>query len=267
MIIEIFKYLTNPATASAKKMGQLQETIAMEARYQRAKKQWQSHLENSKEIIKAASLNLDNNSEIIILGSGLLLDIPIDFLSKKFNHIYLIDVVHLKKTRNRVKKYQNVSLIEHDITGVSDTMLLAHENNEPYSLNHSPSLKIPALSPDTGLVISANMLSQLHLAPVYFAEKNFNLDEGQLNILASNIMKSHITLLNNSPCPVCLLTDHNRIYKNKTGHVISGENVLFDINLPTPDQTWYWEIAPHGELDKKTSMTSFVYAYKNFNRQ
>ena len=263
MIIEIFKYLSNPATRSAKKLGQLKETIAMEARYKRSKNQWSSHLKNSRDIIKKATENLKSDQEIIVLGSGLLLDIPIEFLANNFKHIYLIDVVHLIKTKKIGNIHKNISFIEHDITGLADTML----NYPDRELNISPEINIPYLTPNTGLIISANMLSQIHLAPVCYAEEKLGLNDQKLKELAKNIIQNHISLLANLPCRVCLLTDNNRVYKDKNHNIIDGESAIFDIELPKPDKTWLWEIAPMGEIHNKFSMASEVYAYSDFPKK
>jgi len=261
MIIEFFKYLSNPASRSAKKMGQLQETIAMEARYKRSKNQWASHLENSKNIIRSATLSVSETSDIIILGSGLLLDIPIKYLAEKFNRVYLVDVVHLRKTKRLTRQYNNVIFIEHDITDLSEQML----NKPATGINFTPALEIPALSEKTGLVVSANMLSQIHLAPVFYAKKHLNINDLTLEKLAHDIMLSHVSLLTNTHCKVCLIADHKRLYKDHNQNIIETEEVLFGINMPEPDDSWYWEIAPEGELQKNLSMKSQVYGYKDFH--
>ena len=260
MIIEFYKYLTNPATHSAKKLGQLRETIAMEARYKRSKKQWDSHLENTKQLIKAAAEDIAEKSDVIILGSGLLLDIPIEYLAKKFSHVYLIDVVHLKTTKQLCKKYNNVLFIEHDVTGLAEQMV----HNPADKIDFQPALKIPKISAKTGLVVSANMLSQIHLSPIFFAEENLDFNEEKLEKLAHDIMSAHLQLLKETSCKVCLITDNKRVYKDRNQNITNAEEVLFNIELPEPDESWYWEIAPIGELDKNLSMTSLVYAYKNF---
>jgi len=261
MIIEYLRFLTNPAPRSTKILGQLQETIALEARYKRSKKQWRPHLENSQEIIRGAAKQVSGNGEVIILGSGLLLDVPIEFLSNYFSKVILVDVVHLKKIRRKTKRFHNVVLLEHDITGLAEELLNAHPSQQEFLSEP----ELPCLNENTELVVSTNMLSQIHLAPVFYAEKYLNFSESQLETLAHQIMKSHVALLSKLPCQCCLIADNKRIYKNQHEIIISAENSLKNIELPKPDKTWYWEIAPKGELEKNLSMTSLVYAYSNFS--
>ena len=261
MIIEYFKYLTNPATKSAKKMGQLRETIAMEARYKRSKSQWETHLKNTKSLIEESSLKVVNQNELIVLGSGLLLDIPIEFLAKYFKRVYLVDVVHLKKIKQTINTYNNVFLVEHDITGLSDQLINASKSN---FTDIQPQVSIPKLSADTSLVISANMLSQLHYSPVKFVTNKFGFNEKQQIILTKSIMLSHIEMLSKLDCRVCLITDYTRQYKDEGQQIIEQEDALPNIKLPKPDKEWLWEIAPRGELNKNISLTSVVYGYQDF---
>jgi len=261
LIIEYFKYLTNPASDTAKTLCQLQEMIAMEARYKRSKKQWDPHLKNSQTLIQTAASKINPNSDIVILGSGLLLDIPIDYLAKRFSTIYLVDVVHLKKTKRLIRKYNNIMLIEHDVTGLAEKMLNSTVDEPVFE----PQPSLPCLTDNTRLVVSANMLSQIHLAPVSYADKKFNWSEQKLEDLARKIMHSHVNFLNELPCQTCLISDNKRLYKDRNHVIVSAENILFDIQLPEPDKTWYWEIAPRGELNKHFSMSSLVYAYQNFS--
>jgi len=263
MIIEYFKYLTNPATKSAKKLGQLQEAIAMEARYKRSQLQWEPHLKNTKLLIEESSRQVIDPNELIVLGSGLLLDTPIEFLAKYFERVYLIDVVHLKKIKKNINKFNNVFLIEHDVTGLADQII---ETTKTSSNDFQPKASIPKLSADTSLVISANMLSQLHYSPVKFVTNTLGYDEKKQKKLTKEIMLSHIQMLSQLTCRVCLITDYKRNYKDERQHIIEQEEALPGIKLPKPDKEWLWEIAPKGELSKNISLTSVVYGYQDFKQ-
>lgn len=263
MITELYEYLTNPASQSAKKLGQLKETIAMDARHQRSKKQWESHLIQSKNFITKAASAVSKNKDAIILGSGLLLDIPINFLCAHFNHVYLVDVVHLKKVKKTIQKFNNVSLIEHDVTGLAETLL----QSTTVKMAFKQDATIPNYTKNTGFVVSANMLSQIHLAPTDYAKKELTLNEGEVDKLAHAIMQSHIDMLKKTPCKVCLISDYKRFYHDNNKQPQYEEDALINIKLPAPDKQWHWEIAPLGELAPNTSMSSLVYAYGNFSAE
>lgn len=261
MIIESFKYLTNPASRSARKLGQLQEAIAMEARFKRSHAQWFSHLENTKSLIKDSCNSLTNPDEVVVLGSGLLLDIPLEFLANHFNRVFLVDVVHLKKVTQVVEKYENVELLEYDVTGLSRQLLETETKKiEDFDFNVS----IPCLSSQTSLVISANLLSQLPLSLVAFVEKKLAFDTVMQQQFATKIIQSHLDALANLANKVCLISDYQRYYKDNKLQQLEEERALLTVQLPEPDMNWIWEIAPQGELGKYISMSSRVYGYRDF---
>ena len=259
VILEYFKYLTNPATKSAKKLGQLRETIAMESRYNRSQKQWSSHLDNTKSLIEESSKQIKDPNEVIVLGSGLLLDVPIDFLASHFKRVILVDVVHLKSIYTKTKQYKNIILIEHDVTGLSEQLI-----NTKQRTHIQAKSSIPHLSEKTSLIISTNMLSQLHLSPIKYVKATLNYDEKNQNELTLNIMQSHINMLTSTNCQICLITDYLRNYHNEKSNITEQEEALPNLSLPKPDKKWFWEIAPKGEFNNDVSLTSEVYGYLNF---
>ena len=66
-----------------KKFGFFKDQNGIINRYLREKEAWQAHLSNTRDFIINSSMNKDN-SKAVILGSGWLLDIPVDELSKKY---------------------------------------------------------------------------------------------------------------------------------------------------------------------------------------
>lgn len=84
MLLEFFKYISTPVSKTAKQLGHLHEIIGMEARAKRLVKPWSSHLQNTRTIIEKSSREIAKPNEVIILGSGLLLDVPIDFFGTAF---------------------------------------------------------------------------------------------------------------------------------------------------------------------------------------
>ena len=52
----------------------------------------------------------------LVLGSGGLLDVPLEELSRRFGEVWLVDMVHPWRARLWARRLGNVRLIEHDIT-------------------------------------------------------------------------------------------------------------------------------------------------------
>ena len=57
-----------------------------------------------------------------MLGSGLLLEVPLNALAEKFERVYLVGIFHMPQARREAKKHINVKLLTGDITGVFQQM-------------------------------------------------------------------------------------------------------------------------------------------------
>src|SRR5664279_4559157 len=89
----------------------------------REKNNWKEHLKNTSEyIIKFCDL-LPAGSSIAILGSGWLLDVPIDYLLKKFSRIYLVDMCHPIQVKHKYKDNPNIIFVEKDLTGYASEVV------------------------------------------------------------------------------------------------------------------------------------------------
>ena len=85
-------------------------------RYLREKGGWETHLTNTKDVILHSSKNKEKES-CLVLGSGWLLDVPIDNLKDTFKKVYLVDIVHPKQITHKYRKYKNIEFIKVDISG------------------------------------------------------------------------------------------------------------------------------------------------------
>lgn len=258
--MEYIQYLRNPGSAFAQKLGYSKELIAIEARYQRNTQQWQTHITNTQQFIQQAGDSCAEKHTAVILGAGLLFDIPLDYLASSFKTVCLIDVVFASYTKNLTRKYSNVHLVEHDLNG------LAELSNKHKSISTAPSVNaaLPQDLPLPNFIVSANILSQLHLAPVAYLAKHSKLKEVELERFAQKILQSHIELLRNyQDSNICLVTDYLRFTTDKKGEQ-QQEHALLGLELPAPSKSWHWEFAPRGELRKGLSQSTLVFAYNNF---
>ncbi|MDX1810930.1 MAG: hypothetical protein R3240_03215 [Gammaproteobacteria bacterium] len=260
MLLEFIQYLTNPGSKFARQLGYNKELIAINARYKRNKTAWRTHLQNSQNTILQAAELCPTKNHTMILGAGLLYDIPIAQLVRTFQHITLVDIAFSAQAKKVARTNKKIELIEHDLNGLDQNIS---------GLTRDTLSEINACLPQTkqpvDLIISANVLSQLHLAPVHFLEEKLKLREEVLFEFAQQLLQAHIDLLRGQTSRVCLITDYLRFHEirgNKT-----CESALLGIELPEPDQSWRWQIAPEGELAKNESMETLVYAYQDFNHQ
>ena len=192
MLAEWLTHLTTPCKEPYRKLGYLGELISIRHRHRRCKTAWQPHLDTCKKCITTAASKVPHTKKAVVLGSGLLLDIPIDYLAKRFETVVLVDICHLRETRKIAKTYPNIEFIEADVSGVVDSLL----NWNPGTELSKPSTKSSFLD-HADYVVSANLLAQLPLTPLAYLEKIApDLDAKQLRNFAAGILGHHLKLLN-----------------------------------------------------------------------
>lgn len=160
MLNEIFYYYTTPCPKAHHSLGYLSGLVAIQARCKRVAEQWQPHLENSEQLILKAAAQTAQRHKVVVLGYGLLKDVPVESLAKQFDSVILIDIAHLIGTRYRCMKLDKVVLLEHDITGLAEA-LLSYQSG--IALPH-PITKLPDIAQGADLIISCNMLSHLAIS-------------------------------------------------------------------------------------------------------
>lgn len=265
MIVELLKYLVNPAPAYVKKMGYLKESIAIEARYNRNKSAWESHLNNSKNFIVETSQKLLNRRTVVVLGSGSLYDVPLTFLSNSFNEVILVDIYHLRSTKRKIRKFPNVKLCEKDITGISSKIYDNYLNKN--FIFPSPRHDFSFIKKDVDLVVSLNLLPQLPLMPQKFIQLNFDKFEQEVNNYCRSIIESHLDFLKRISCEICLISEIERSFISKENKFIEKRDALYGFQLPTSKVSWNWDIAPLGEFSSDYSIMNKISGYNKADFQ
>ena len=119
MLSEWLKHLILPCPAPLRDMGYAKELIAIEARHRRCHDAWAPHLEHCKKVILDAAQDIPHE-KAVVLGSGLLLDIPLQELSETFSDVVLVDIFHMPAVRKRIRDRTNVRLETADISGLAN---------------------------------------------------------------------------------------------------------------------------------------------------
>ncbi len=163
MLGEWFRHLTTPCSSRLKHMGYLKELISIDARHKRCRDAWAAHLEHCKNVILEAAKDIPQR-RVTVLGSGLLLDIPLKSLAEMFDDVVLVDIVHMPATQKHAHEMANVRLINADLSTVADATWDQVRDNRTGPLP-APSAETE-LCADSDLVISTNLLTQLPLAPM-----------------------------------------------------------------------------------------------------
>jgi hypothetical protein len=227
-------------------MDYLHEVIAMRGRYLRNRTAWEPHLEKTGRFVLSSAEECRNRNKAVILGSGLLLDVPLRELSSMFREVVLMDIVFLPDVSRSIRQYRNVKLIQHDVTNMAETLYDNIHRGIPELPLAAPA--VPEIDSSTGLVVSLNILSQLWVRPRAYALKKLrNLDEERVDDWCRQIVESHYLSLTSLSCPVCLVADHEFIQRDRQGTIVSRGSTIAGLTLPPPEASWSWNIMPMGE--------------------
>lgn len=247
MIREALEYLITPCPQPYRRLGYLRELIATEARYRRCRDSWQSHLANCQQTINAAAAQASGRELAIVLGGGMLHDIPLDDLAAIFNRIVLVDVCFARTTLKTVNRLPNVETRFLDLTGLTDAIAnwsgrpiddakVLERNQADMSFVH-----------DADLVISANVLPQLPLIPIArLHERSAFANDTVAGGLGQAIVRDHLDMLDACRGTVCLISETARMTTNRDT-VLERDDALFGVTLPQAQRTWDWAIAPRPE--------------------
>ena len=224
MLAELLAYWTTRCSDDSRRKGYLHEAIAIEARYKRCRASWQPHLDQCHRVILEAAESCSVRDKVIILGSGALLDIPIQSLATLFEEVVLIDRVHPKTARRKIKHLPNIRMLEADLGGV-ETIPFPEEDG-------------------ASLIVSANLLSQLSLIPMR------QLPKEKRKALGRKIVETHVARLKNAKAMSCLIADTTHCRITPDGQIAAEEDMLFGVTLPPAESSWEWHIAPRPEIDR-----------------
>lgn len=235
MLPEAIAWLLTPASGPARRFGVLAESIAIAARHRRCRQAWHPHLQRTRQALLDSARAAPRHRLGLVVGSGHLLDVPLEALAATFEQLWLLDLVHPWASRFAASRHRNVRLITRDITGYLD----------------QPGAAVPVVGqeidpPDLDWVASVNLLSQLP-APArraWQARGNEAPDPGRA------VQQAHLDWLRALPCQTCLIADLEQVTFDANGQVLDRtqfEDLLQDWRCL--DQ-WYWDLAPPGELDQ-----------------
>ena len=148
MLIEAVRHALIRCPGHLKDLGVLYDLIALQVRARRLRRAWSSHVQNTQRAVidLAVSLHDDPSSKrqktCAILGSGLLLEVPIDALCTHYEKVFCVDLFHMPEVRRRCASLANVELIEADLTGCFAYLSeIAHDRDAELPIPESPNSK------------------------------------------------------------------------------------------------------------------------------
>ncbi len=239
MILEAIQYTATALVTPNEFRPFIRSSLGLWGRAGRCKKAWAAHEQNCHAFIRETIEPMKQRRTAVVLGSGLLRDVPIGELSKAFDTVVLVDLVHLASVRTwlKLKRFDNVRLISRDLSGLSEA--LSGELPEPLSFLR----QVPYLD----LVVSANIVSQIGVGCRRVLDRS---DHAQPDVILSQLVRAHLNGLSALPCKTALLTDVRYEVTDLQGKVIENDDLLCGVPVPLAKREWDWPVAPSGELGR-----------------
>jgi hypothetical protein len=238
MLLEALNFAASYLASPRKRANEINSSVRLWARARRCGRDWAEHEGYCQQNILEAIKTLPRRRVAVVLGSGLLRDVPIQALSENFLEVRLYDLQHLANVRiwAATKGLRNLTFRCRDLSGYEQ--LRADETSEPQPLAFLDEIA------DLDFVISANLLSQIGVG----VGRQVTADGGKEDIVP-RLVGAHIDGLSSLETKTCLLTDVSYEIINKSGDVLERDDLMHGVTLPAPEAEWRWTVAPFGELD------------------
>ena len=239
MFAELWQYVwLRPKLPYVKAMGFAKESIAMQSRAKRCAQQWQSHYQHCQRAITDFVQQQSSHQHIMVMGAGSTQDIPLEYLSQTYQKVTLVDLVFLPAARKRCRAWENIELLEYDVTQSLHGIWLG--SNEVKPPNQS------MISADIDAVISLNLVTQLPLLPLKWLRAHYSLSDAESEVLAQSLIQNHLNFLRR--CRSALLIADVLGQSLEDGKVVDEYDPWWGIDVPHSPSQWTWEIIPDGEV-------------------
>jgi hypothetical protein len=205
---------------------------------------WNEHLNLSGAFIQGI-LQSNEVNQVVVLGSGWLLDFPLEKIIPLVEKITLVDVLFPIQIQRKVRNIKKVECIAADITGGFIQLVYEQLKQGRPKFTIPRDIPVPHISPEKGkLILSLNILNQLDILLVDYIRKNKIKDEELILKLRKLLQESHISMLQEHP--YILITDFREILINTHGKVLEERELIFT-QLPEGDlmKEWEWRFDTH----------------------
>lgn len=247
MILEALNYAASWPLTSAAHRPFIRSSVNLWARANRCAKDWAEHETRTKAAILARAQACRQQRTAVVLGSGLLRDVPVVELARLFDTVVLVDLVHLASVRCWIvmKGLKNVRLIERDLCGLDAA--LAGQALEPLSFLR----QVPYLD----LVVSTNLLSQIGIGATRRLEGH-----PASNDIVPQVISAHMEGLAQVPAATCLVTDISYTVVDRSGARHETVDLMHGVDLGPGLGEWDWPVIPFGEESRDYRILHHVIA-------
>lgn len=226
-------------------MGYVGEAVGTAARYERCREAWAPHLERTRGVIRQAIAAAGGSGRTaVVLGAGLLHDVPLAELAAAFREVRLVDIVHTAGSRRRYRHLPNVRPVSLDVTAAVAPLY----RTRPGAPLPRPAPHAFEDDPEIDLVVSVNLLSQLFHIPVAWLRRRGRVAEEELDAFAAHLVEAHLAWLRRLPGTVAIVTDVEGRRYDLAGNLVFRGSALRGVPFPWAGETWTWLLAPRHEI-------------------
>jgi hypothetical protein len=228
-------------------MGFPAEISGIQGRYRRCREHWAEHIERTRSVILRGAERAENRRKAIILGAGLLHDIPLAELSAMFREVVLVDLMHPLSSRWATSHLHNVHRVTADVTEtLAEAYRVAWDADKPLPRSE-PTLFLD--DPEVDFTASVNLLSQLPCMPMTYLNRQGAHSPDKVDEYARDLIRGHFGYLNRQRGKVALITDVERLKITMMGQIVERRDLLLGVPWPTRGEEWEWKLAPCPEAD------------------
>src|SRR5580704_10230849 len=101
MVLDVLDRLLTPCPRPVRALGYLREAIGIYGRFRRCRDYWREHIERCRFIIQNGLSRCSERRKAVVLGAGLLHDVPLAELASSFREVLLVDIVHPFRSRRQ----------------------------------------------------------------------------------------------------------------------------------------------------------------------
>jgi hypothetical protein len=224
------------------RMGYTSNQTGIVRRFLREEGAWEPHLQKTRNTI-LDSIQRDSCKSVTVLGSGWLLDVPLGEMLEQNIKVKLIDIAHPARILHRYKNNSSIEFVDCDLTGggiVEVWNFCGRKRNTSYpELIENLRQPIHSFTLDTDLVLSVNILSQLHVQLVRFLQNHSKISSSQTSEIIVAIQQSHLNLLPKGQS--VLISDYEEELYNDSGELIGvNPRLMADMELWVRNDEWKW---------------------------
>jgi hypothetical protein len=261
MIAEFIQWSRSRCAPGARTLGYAGQSAALYARRKRCAVHWNYHEQQSREIILECAGQSRRKNSILIFGAGLAHELPLQNLSSIFREVHLVDIVIHPTLKKACRQFRNIHIHCLDCMNIVQHLDLwkpEHELPQPQAV-------LPDLADIPDMIISSNILSQLHLLPIEYIHKKMPwISSEELNSYGLIIMQEHLRLLESKLAPLTLLISDRAYRECPVQSTKAAQTVLSVpsglITAPLLDQ-WIWQLAPAPEVSPHYSVELMMGAW------